>query len=144
MSNIGIDAALGAHPHVLTLRSQRMGILASNIAQADTPGYQARDIDFKAALAARLQQAGVHSAGSGAQQMARSHSSHLAANAVSSSHVSAGELRYRTPLMPSADSNTVDVQIEQSELAENNLQFQASLQFLNSRIRGMMTAIRGE
>lgn len=140
MSNIGIDAALGAHPHALVLRSQRMGILASNIAQADTPGYQARDIDFKAALSTRLQQTG----GNSEHHVLRTNGRHLPSPAGVGGGVSAAELRYRTPLMPSADSNTVDVQIEQSELAENNLQFQASLQFLNSRIRGMMTAIRGE
>lgn len=143
MSNIGIDAALGAHPHVLTLRSQRMGILASNIAQADTPGYQARDIDFKAALSSRLRNQG-HDVATAGRALARSHSTHLGSGMSHQGGISAAELRYRTPLMPSADSNTVDVQIEQSELAENNLQFQASLQFLNSRIRGMMTAIRGE
>ena len=140
MGTIGIDAALGAHPHALQLRSQRMGILASNIAQADTPGYQARDIDFRSVLASRLAQSDRNSE----QSMRRTHSSHLTTASGIANSMGAEDLRYRVPLMPSADSNTVDVQIEQSQLAENNLQFQASLQFLNSRIRGMMTAIRGE
>ncbi|MFK7912689.1 MAG: flagellar basal body rod protein FlgB [Pseudomonadales bacterium] len=140
MSNIGIDAALGAHPHALQLRSERMGIIASNIAQADTPGYQARDIDFRSVLANRLGKMDGHANGS----VHRTHGNHMSSTADGAGAVSAAQLRYRTPLMPSADSNTVDVQLEQSQLAENNLQFQASLQFLNSRIRGMMTAIRGE
>lgn len=138
MSNIGIDAALGPHPHALTLRAQRMSLLASNIAQADTPGYQARDIDFKQALAQRMASAAPQST------VLRTHRQHLGTGSGNTGAIDGALLRYRTPLMPSADSNTVDVQVEQAALAANNLQFQASLQFLNSRIRGMMTAIRGE
>lgn len=130
---ISLDAALGPHAQALALRAQRMGVLANNIAHADTPGFQARDIDFNSALQARLHNAGA--------RMRQTHAKHLP---IPTGSGAAQGLKYRLPLMPSADSNTVDVQVEQAQLAENNLQFQAAYRFLNGRITGLMTAIRGE
>lgn len=122
------------HPNALLLRAQRSEMLAANIANADTPGYKARDINFQEVLA---QQTASHNQ---AGAMRKSDPRHLDGVAPQVFNTE----QYRVPLMPSLDGNTVDVQLEQTEFAENSVQFQASLRFVNSRIKGMMTAIKGE
>ena len=129
---ISIDNALGMMPEALSLRAQRTGILANNIANSDTPGYKARDIDFHSVLKQRLDQ----SSGS----VARTHSTHLEGSTVATR----GALQYRMPLMASLDDNTVDTQLEQSAFAENSTQFLTALRFLNGKISGLQTAIKGE
>ena len=128
---ITFSDAFGIHESGLALRGRRAEVLANNIANADTPGYQARDLDFRQLLADE---------GSKYTQLRATHSAHLESGAL------AGEagLMYRTPLQPSIDGNTVDMQIEQAEYMKNALQFQASLTFLNGKVRGLMSAIRGE
>jgi len=132
---ISFDSALGIHPQALLLRTQRAEILASNIVNADTPNYKARDIDFKSILSgAQAQQAsqlGMHATRSGHQS-----------GVVSPDF--AAEMLFRTPLQPSLDGNTVDVQQEQAEYAKNALAFQASYTFLNKKMTGLMAAIKGE
>lgn len=106
-------------------------LLAANLANADTPGFKARDIDFKQALA---------SAQGGAEPLVTTQANHLAS-------LDAGDSTkalYRTPLQPSLDGNTVDVATEQAAFGENSNRYLASLTFLNGRIRGLMTALRGE
>jgi len=136
--NISIDNALGIHPAALQLRTVRTTVLGNNIAHADTPGYQARDIDFAAELKKRT---GVANTGS----LTRTDPRHAAAlGNVSSASNEAPSLLYRTPLLPSLDRNTVNVHAEQAAFARNNVEMQASLQFLTGRIRGTLSAIRGE
>lgn len=130
---IGFDAALGPHAEALELRGRRTEVLARNIAHADTPGYLARDIDFRAELAKRLGDAG--------ETLRTSHGRHLPVRSIATDTVT---LKYRSPLMASFDGNTVDTQTEQAAFAENNMQFQAALQFLNSKFKGLMGAIKGE
>ncbi len=132
---LDIDSALGIHPEALRLRARRAEILASNLANADTPGYKARDIDFKAAL----------SQAQGAVQgttLARTEPGHM--GGVGGVGLPGGPLLYRNPSQPSLDGNTVDVQSEQAAFAENAVHYQASLRFLNDRIKGLLTAIKGE
>ncbi len=133
-----LDSHIGLHADALRLRSQRAELLARNLANADTPGFQARDIDFKAALAS-VQQEG------GASSLATTRSGHLGAGGAG---IDAGlpdsALMYRVPVAPSADGNTVDVQLEQAAFAENAVKYQATLQFVNSKLRGLMTAITGQ
>jgi flagellar basal-body rod protein FlgB len=140
---IGLDNALGPHAQALQLRGARTEVLARNIAHADTPGYLARDVDFKAELAKRLE-----STDNGASTRLRTtHSGHLPLNGpldTSTDGSSAVDLKYRSPLLGSFDRNTVDTQTEQAAFAENNVQFQAALRFLNGRFQGLMTAVRGE
>ena len=131
---ISLDNALGLHPEALHLRSARTQVLARNIAHADTPGFKARDVDFQAALADRMQ--GKHAD----VRTLRTHSNHIEP----SRERLEGEVKYRVPVMPSLDGNTVDVQTEQSRFAENNMQFLASLRFVNGRLNGLMNVIRGE
>jgi flagellar basal-body rod protein FlgB len=132
---IDLNKHLGVHAAALNLRSQRTEVLAANLANADTPGYRARDIDFKSALAA--------AAGTNAPvQLATTRQGHIGTGTAKG--LPAAELKYRTPLAPSLDGNTVDAQLEQFALAENTVRYQATLQFLSAKFRGLMTAITGQ
>jgi flagellar basal-body rod protein FlgB len=113
------DRLFGIHAQALELRSQRMGLLASNIANAATPGYKARDIDFAAALKATQSGASVDKASSAAAL-------------------------YRVPVMPSLDGNTVELQTEQLAFSENAVGYSATLQFIKGRVDTVTRAIRGE
>ena len=134
--SINFGSALGIHEKALGFRAQRAEVLANNIANADTPNYKARDLDFASVLAAESsrQQRGPVS-------LNLTDSRHIAAEGVLSGEA---ELPYRTPLQPSLDQNTVDLQIEQSNYAENAVHFQASFTFLNSKFKGLTAALRGE
>ena len=132
---ISIDNALGLHPQALTLRSERTSLLARNIAQADTPGYKSRDIDFQSVLAEQMN--GKHMQTS----LAGTDSAHITRTADGQGGY---DVQYRVPLMPSLDGNTVDVQTEQSKFAENNMRFLASLRFVDGRFGSLVTAIKGE
>ncbi|MCK8043368.1 MULTISPECIES: flagellar basal body rod protein FlgB [Shewanella] len=130
---ISFDKALGVHQHTLGIRSQRAEVLSSNIANADTPNYKARDVDFaKAMTAAQSKQSGL--------TMAKSDSKHFDLAALSQQHVS-----YRVPNQPdTGDGNTVDIQQEQSAFMQNALEYQMSLGFLDGKFSGMKKAIRGD
>jgi len=134
---VNLDTYLGVHAQALKLRSQRTEVLASNLANVDTPGYRARDIDFKNVLAA---QSGEGSPGQ--VQMAATKPGHIGGATVNGA--ATPELKYRTPLAPSLDGNTVDAQLEQAQFAENSVRYQATLSFLNSKFRSLMTAITGQ
>ena len=149
-----LDRYLGIHAQALTLESQRMQVLASNLANADTPHYKAQDLDFKAALSA-ADATGVGSAAA-TLPLATTHPNDLtnagttAAAAlgthdgIASTATVPGEgsaLKYRVPLAPALDGNTVDEQLEQSAFAENSVRYQATLSFLNSKLRALVTAL---
>ena len=114
------DSLFGVHGAALTVRSQRMGVLASNIANASTPGYKARDVDFPSALAA------IETPGASAD------------TAIDTATL------YRVPLQPSQDGNTVELATEQTAFAENAVAYQTTLSFLNGRISTITRALRGE
>lgn len=114
------DLLFGIDAKVLELRSRRMGMLASNIANASTPGYKAKDIDFAQALNAAQ------------------------AGGVSTDQAFQSATLYRNPLQPSLDGNTVELSTEQTAFAENAVQYQTTLAFLNGRISQITRALRGE
>lgn len=137
-----IDQAFGIHAKALQLYERRAEVLANNLANADTPGYKARDIDFKAALAGAM---------GGDVRLARSSAGHLDAGGGAGSGSGSGagamdapRLLYRVPLQPSADGNTVDGQTEQAQFMENAVRQQASFTFLDGTIKTLKSAIRGE
>ncbi|MBB4866160.1 flagellar basal-body rod protein FlgB [Pseudomonas nitritireducens] len=134
--SISFDKALGIHQQALSFRSQRAEVLASNLANADTPNYKARDLDFASVLAAQSDKV---KNGTFSTTLTNAH--HIAADGVSFGDES---LKYRIPNQPSVDQNTVDEQIEQANYAENSVKFQASFTFLNSKFKGLMNALRGE
>lgn len=133
--SVSFDKALGIHESALKFRSERAAVLANNLANAETPNYKARDLDFAAVLEA---QQGKGTQGVGMQ---RTHQQHFVTDSLVDQ---AAGLRYRVPSQPAIDGNTVDTQTEQARFAENAAQFQASFTFLNSKFKGLMTALRGD
>jgi len=129
---LNIDKHFGVHAEAVQLRSQRTELLAANIANADTPGYKARDIDFESVL---------RRTGEPGEGLRVTHERHLEAGGALAGQA---PVLYRVPLQPSLDGNTVDVQQEQAAFAENAVRFQASLEFLSGRARGLITAIKGQ
>ena len=123
---------LGIHGTALQLREQRTAILASNIANVDTPNYKARDIDFSSVMAATK-----------GNSMSTSHGRHIGASNYQGLQ---GEsmIKYRMPTSASLDGNTVEVNTENSLFTENSLRYQATSTFLNSKIKGVMSTLRGE
>ncbi len=128
---INFDAALGIHPQTLALREKRSEILAANLANADTPNYKARDLDFKSILNNTI---------APAQKLEKTNPGHLS----SGQQFLGATVKYRNPSHASLDGNTVESHIEQAKYSENAVQYQASLRFINGRFSGLMTAIRGE
>lgn len=116
----GAENLFGIHGKALALRSQRLEMLASNIANGSTPGYKARDIDFEKALADATQANG---SVNGALQ---------------------NRTGYRIPLQPTSDGNTVEMSTEQTLFAENAVRYRTTLSFLEGRINTITRALRGE
>ncbi|MCG7563630.1 MULTISPECIES: flagellar basal body rod protein FlgB [Pseudoalteromonas] len=132
---ISFDKALGVHPHTMLIRSQRAEILASNIANADTPGYKAKDIDFgqafKAAKSAQLS----------GNKMVRTNENHLSGG----TQLNNGVELYRTPNQAdTGDGNSVDIQVERNLYVQNALEYQASLNFLSGKFKGLKKALSGQ
>ena len=113
------EGLFGIHGAALEVRAQRLGVLGSNIANAATPGYKARDIDFGAALKARL-------------------------GGVEADAAAGGAVQYRVPVMPSLDGNTVEMSVEQTAFAETAVGYSATLGFLRGRIETVTRALKGE
>jgi flagellar basal-body rod protein FlgB len=130
----GIDPLFGIHAQALQLQRQRMELIAGNLANADTPGFKARDLDFRQVLAA---------AQSGAD-LQRTHAQHLSSASGGLSGDPLNGPQYRLPVQPSVDGNTVDVQIEQAQFADAALRYQAGLGFIDSRMKGLMSALTGQ
>lgn len=133
MSAISFSNALGVHESALYLRSRRAEVLSNNLANADTPNFKARDIDFNALLE---QATGAQSA----DAPSRTNSKHLSLGDSDGN----GDLLYRTPSQPSIDGNTVEEHQEMARFAKNGQDFESTLYFLNSKFRGLQSAIRGE
>ncbi len=129
-----LDNYFGVHEQALRVRSTRAQLLAQNIANADTPHYKARDLDFSAALAAAGQELN-------ATPLRVTDARHIAT--VDNERFAANIL-FRTPNAASLDDNSVDSEFEKSEFARNAVEYQASLKFLDGKIRGLMLAIKGE
>jgi len=140
MSN-EIDRLLGVHQAALSARGQRSTVLASNIANADTPGFQARDLDFKAALSQALGAEASSTGGAWSRGMLRTSARHLSAGE-SAGGGATGALVYRTVSQASIDNNTVDINVERAQIADNAMRYEASLTFINSKIKAMLAAIQ--
>ena len=126
-----IASHLDFHAQALMLRSRRNEILASNIANAATPNFKARDLSFDAQIKKHV---------SGTGPLRVTHDQHLD-TAISVGH---DRILFRDPINPSMDGNTVELAVEQMEFSENVTRYQTTLTFLNNRISGLMSAIRGE
>jgi len=128
---INFDKALGIHPQALALREKRSEVLAANLANADTPTYKARDLDFTSVLKKTMPPN---------VDMARTQAGHLPSERL----LLGANLMYRNPYQTSLDGNTVESQIEQAKYSENAVQYEASLQFVSNKFSGLMTALRGQ
>ena len=133
MSAISFKNALGIHPDALRVRSERSEILANNIANVDTPGFKARDLDFKGILKGEYESRQ-------RMELERTNARHIPAQAVTEESA----LKYRIPTQPAVDGNTVEADIEQAKYARNALEFQSSFTFLNSKFKGLSKALRSE
>ncbi|ABV34682.1 flagellar basal-body rod protein FlgB [Shewanella sediminis HAW-EB3] len=114
---INLDAALGIHPQTLDFRVERTKILAGNLANAETPGYKAKDLNFQALMS------GINAGMPASNQY---------------------EVGYRVPYQTSADQNTVELGKEQARYSQNAMDYQTSLTFLNMKISGLKSAIEGQ
>jgi flagellar basal-body rod protein FlgB len=128
---LNLDSYLGIHAKALIARDQRASQLANNLANANTPNYKAMDVDFNDLLAATM--------GAGSQRLQITATNHINTNADFST-----QLKYRTPNQASLDGNTVDKDMETTEFARNALNYQASLSFLDNKIKSMVVALKGE
>jgi flagellar basal-body rod protein FlgB len=131
-----LDDMLNFHTQALRIRDQRQQVLASNIANADTPDYKARDLDFKTALQGALQ----GSQAAGGVGLAATAPGHLAGKPGLAAETG---LLYRTPAQGSVDGNTVDMDAERAAFAENAIQYEFNLNRISQQIKGMLTVIQG-
>lgn len=127
---ISFDNAFAGHDKMLAYRSARASVLANNIANADTPNFKARDLSFDNMLDSERDKL----------QMQSTNSGHLSGASLGSAQ---GGLFYRNPSQPSLDGNTVDMQREQAEFAQNALHFDTSFMLLDRKISGMKKALTG-
>lgn len=131
-----IDDMFRLHQTALNLRAARQELLASNIANADTPNYKARDIDFASALKGAMTGSGDKLA------VATTSAGHLSGDASGQSVMGAPVL-YRTPVQPSADGNTVDMDVERAQFADNALRYEASVRFVSDEAKDVLAALQG-
>lgn len=129
---MNLDKLFGIHEQALQVQTQRTRLLSENLANSDTPGYKARDLDFRNILS------GVESV------------SPAALNTTSPLHLQGGDsvlgyqVQYRQPHQPSIDGNTVESHTEMAAFTDNSMRYMASLRFINGKISTIMSAIRGE
>ncbi len=127
------DNIFGIHEQALLLHGQRLSVLAANIANADTPNYKARDIDFASVLG--------NADGQAPLPVTVTDAAHMA---MTDNGLALGEVQYRNPYQASLDGNTVEMPVEQAAFSENNVRYQASLTFINNQISSLMYAIAGQ
>jgi len=129
-----LDNYFGVHEQALRVRATRAQLLAENIANADTPHFKARDIDFSAAL----------STASGELNAAHMQVTNAAHFTDAGNERFSAEIMFRSPHAASLDGNSVDSEFEKSEFLRNAVEYQASLKFLDGKIRSLMSAIKGD
>jgi flagellar basal-body rod protein FlgB len=134
-----LDDYLRLNETAINLRAQRQQLLASNIANADTPNYKARDIDFSKSLQSALDRSTPS-----ATALTKTNPAHLDANTnVDGANGSDGAtILYRSPIQPSADGNTVDMDVERNQFADNALHYEAGLTMITSQIKDMLSVLQ--
>lgn len=133
-----LDEALRFHQTALSLRAERQQVLASNIANADTPNYKARDIDFSSALKQALS-----TSGEAVPTLAKTSPAHLGGTSGTTT-ASGAPLLYRTTAQGSVDGNTVDMDAERNQFADNALRYEASISFAGGELKKLLAAIQGQ
>lgn len=139
-----LDAALNFHQTALRVRNQRQELLASNIANADTPQYKARDIDFKSAMQSALQQSAAGKPAASAGAMQQTNTSHMNGQGSNGYVGSASDPLFRSVVQGSVDGNTVDMDVERNAYVDNGIRYEASLTMISGQIKKMLSAINGQ
>lgn len=135
-----LDDALGFHQTALRVRAQRQELIASNIANADTPNFKARDIDFKAAFESAM--SGISKT---SQELTQTNPAHLSANPLPMQNGLAqpGDPQYRKMIEGSVDGNTVDMDVERNQFADNGIRYEASLTMINAQLKQLTSVMQG-
>lgn len=130
-----LDSSLRFHQEALNLRARRQEVLSANIAHADTPGFKARDFDFSS----RLTEAVERGRQSSSMSMSATSSRHLSGEAQTAGEA---DLMYRTPTQSSIDGNTVEMDVERVNFADNAMRYEANLTVLSSKIKSLLSAVQ--
>ncbi|RUR41410.1 flagellar basal body rod protein FlgB [Vreelandella populi] len=139
-----LESAFNFHQRALGLRQARHEVLAANIANADTPNYKARDIDFASELKKAVEGGGAQQGSHGGLTLSRTSEQHMAGAGPAWRGVGNTDLLYRIPDQPSLDGNTVDMDRERTQFADNAVRYQAALTIMNRRIQGLKNAMQPE
>lgn len=140
-----LDDALRFHQTALRIRANRQELLAANIANADTPNFKAKDIDFNAALESAMQQQGASvTAPAGLAKTSAQHLNGVPTLGVSTVSGLPGEPQFRKVVQGSVDGNTVDMDVERNQFIDNAVRYEASLTMLNGQLKKLLTAIQGQ
>ncbi|RUR31033.1 flagellar basal body rod protein FlgB [Vreelandella andesensis] len=139
-----LESAFNYHQQALGLRQARHDVLSANIANADTPNYKARDLDFASELKKAVAGSQPQQQQNGALTLARTSDRHLQGEGPTWRGVGSTELLYRIPDQPSLDGNTVDMDRERTQFADNAVRYQAALTIMNRRIQGLKNAMQPE
>ena len=141
MSAVSFDKEFGVHQHTMRIRNNRAEVLAGNLANADTPGFKARDLDFNEALVQAAHQQTVDNN----PPMAKTSNGHMDISDLEALKDPELLLKYRQPFQPdTGNGNTVEVNSERMNYLSNTIEYQATMQFLNGRISKLRTALRGQ
>ena len=133
--NSKLDELLGFHQTALNIRAYRQQLIASNIANADTPNYKAKDVDFQAALQGAINKA------TPSQGLATTNPNHI--RSTSATGVIDLPIKYRTVDQPSVDGNTVNMDVERGQFMDNAIHYEANIQFIRGELKTMLAAIQG-
>jgi flagellar basal-body rod protein FlgB len=133
-----LDDYMKFHEVALSIRGQRQQLIASNIANSDTPNYKAKDIDFGAAFAQAISK--TTSTAVAANQVVQTHPRHMQGTTSTGPY----QALYRKEVQGNIDGNTVDMDVERNAFTENALRYEASLTMLNMQIKGLLSAIQGQ
>lgn len=131
-----LDDALRFQQTALSLRAQRQELLASNIANADTPNYKARDVDFAQAL-----QGAMSGTGETASKLTKTASAHL--DGKTGATIGGAPVQYRTVKQGSVDGNTVEMDVERNHFVDNALRYEAGITIINAQIKNLLAAVQG-
>ena len=135
-----LDDALRFHQTALSLREQRQQLLASNIANADTPNFKARDIDFTKALQGAMTRAG-QVPNQAPAELVKTAATHLSASGTG--NIGSAPLLYRTTQQGNVDGNTVDMDVERNQFADNALRYEAGITLIGAKIKELLSAVQG-
>jgi flagellar basal-body rod protein FlgB len=128
---MAINNLFGIYENTLSLRAKRSELLASNLVNADTPGYKAKDIDFSSMVKNIRENSG---------KMITTNKNHISED----SPIADFDIKYRIPLQASLDGNTVETNVENAQFADNAMRYMASVRFIDGKVKGILTALRGE